>query len=228
MTQLFLQTCTPNIERSKTYFENLDFELQDKGDYTLVYDQQLRIMIDHSRQGRKGLTLLKENWDLEIDKIGRLVSVIEKENVHYFVGPSGTRFALVSGSSVDIPEAQSKCILGNYAGISLETMDIKKSMEILQILGLEQHSGSIEQGWISCMDQYQNTISLMKPFACPHLFVNPSGTFFNGGSNPDIITEVRKRQIPIYEEITAFNTKSAVDNIIIQEPGGLGFFVFND
>jgi len=95
----------------------------------------------------------------------------KNNGVYYFVSPSGTRFALKSGPSVMIPEAQSTCLLGNYAGVSLETMDIKMSMKILQVLGFEQSGGGLDKGWVSCTDQAQNTISLMMPFTCPHLFV---------------------------------------------------------
>ena len=226
--QLFLQTCTPQLEKSKNYFAALDFKLIDYEDNTLVYDQQVHILIDHQRSGRRGLTLVKENWDKEIAEIGQLVAIFQRENCHYFISPSGTRFALKSGLMVKIPPTQTKCILGNYSGISLETMDIVKSRKFMQVLGFVQSSGSVEQGWISCTDENNNTISLMAPFGCPHLFVNPSGTFFNSGANPEIIAEVRKRQIPIYEEVTAFNAKCEVDNIILQEPGGIGFFVFYD
>ncbi len=226
--QLFLQTCTAHIQLSKNYFAALDFELEDRGDCTLVYDQQMQILIDHHRSGRKGLTLIKENWKKEIEAINQLVCVIKRENVHYFISPSGTFFALKSEAEMDIPDTQTNCILGSYAGVSLETLDLEKSMKILQALGFEQSSGSMDQGWISCKDQDENAISLMAPFTCPHLFINPSGTFFNSGGNPQIIAEVRKRKVPIFEEITAFNAKGDVENIIMQEPGGLGFFVFND
>ena len=226
--QLFLQTCTPNIHQSKNYFKALDFELEDKGDYTLVYDRQMHIMISHERSGRKGLSLIKENWESEITQLAQFVEVKQNNGVYYFVSPSGTRFALKSGPSVMIPEAQSTCLLGNYAGVSLETMDIKMSMKILQVLGFEQSGGGLDKGWVSCTDQAQNTISLMMPFTCPHLFINPSGTFFNSGGNTEIIAKIRQRGIAIYEEITAFSTKCDVDNITMREPGGVGFFVFND
>jgi len=71
-------------------------------------------------------------------------------------------------------------------------------------------------------------VSIMKPNMCPHLFFNPSLTYFNGGKNPEIIEAIRKLDIPITEEITYFNKEGLVDNIIIRDPGGYGFFIFND
>ncbi len=68
----------------------------------------------------------------------------------------------------------------------------------------------------------------MKPNACPHLFFNPSLTYFNGKNNIDIIAKIRALNISITEEITHFNKEGKVDNIIIRDPGGFGFFLFND
>ncbi|MFK8104239.1 MAG: hypothetical protein AB8G15_17055 [Saprospiraceae bacterium] len=68
----------------------------------------------------------------------------------------------------------------------------------------------------------------MKAFACPHLFFNPSLSYFNGKENLAIITELRARKIPLTEEITFFNPEGIVDNVIVRDPGGLGFFVFSD
>lgn len=71
-------------------------------------------------------------------------------------------------------------------------------------------------------------ISLMKPFSCPHLFFNPSMTYFNGKDNLAVIRKIREAGIPITQEITAFNTEGIADNVILRDPGGYGFFVFND
>jgi hypothetical protein len=43
-----------------------------------------------------------------------------------------------------------------------------------------------------------------------------------------VIQKIRDLNIPITEEITAFNTECIVDNVIIRDPEGFGFFVFND
>ena len=53
-------------------------------------------------------------------------------------------------------------------------------------------------------------------------------TYFNGQKNLAIIEEIRELNIPIAEEITYFNSEGTVDNIIIRDPGGYGFFIFND
>ena len=53
-------------------------------------------------------------------------------------------------------------------------------------------------------------------------------TYFNSGRNPEIIAELRSAGVPLTEEITVFNERGDVDNVIVRDPGGTGFFVFND
>ncbi len=53
-------------------------------------------------------------------------------------------------------------------------------------------------------------------------------TFFNGKDNLNLIAKIREAGIPITEEITHFNKENIVDNIIIRDPGGYGFFIFSD
>jgi len=71
-------------------------------------------------------------------------------------------------------------------------------------------------------------VSFMQPNSCPHLFFNPSMTYFNGKNNLPIIAKIREAGILITEEITHFNQEGIVDNIIIRDPGGYGFFIFSD
>ena len=71
-------------------------------------------------------------------------------------------------------------------------------------------------------------MSIMAYQVCPHQFITPSISFLNAGQNISIINAIRALNIPILEEISVFNEKGLVDNIIIQDPGGFGFFVFND
>ena len=119
--------------------------------------------------------------------------------------------------------------MGSYAGISLETPNIKQSMQLWKALGFEVSMGGIDQGWVALSNSTGDAISLMQPMSCPHLFFNPSLTYFNGKTvNPIIIQKIRDLNIPITEEITVFNKDGIADNIIIREPGGYGFFIFND
>ena len=116
-------------------------------------------------------------------------------------------------------------VLGNNMGLSLETTDFEKSNQIWQAVGFKK---SDQQGWVVFKNEDGLIVSLMKPNNCPHLFFNPSLTCFNGAANPDIIQKIRDLDIPITEEITQFNKQGLVDKLILRDPGGYGFFVFND
>jgi hypothetical protein len=122
---------------------------------------------------------------------------------------------------------KSFAVTGNFAGLSIETLDISKSQELWQVLGFEPTAGDADKGWVS-LSNGELTISLMAPLACPHLFLNPSLTYFNGDQNLKVIDQIQNRKIGIVEEITVFNDEGKVDNIIIQDPGGLGAFLFSD
>src|SRR5690606_22019475 len=121
----------------------------------------------------------------------------------------------------------SESVLGNYAGICLELIEISKAASIYEAIGFKLTAGSAESGFASySLDEF--VVTLMKPLMCPHLFFNPSMTYFNGKiNNPIIIEKVRQLGIPITEEITHFNKEGIVDNIIIRDPGGFGIFVYN-
>jgi hypothetical protein len=89
----------------------------------------------------------------------------------------------------------------------LETTDIVKFIKVWQNLGFKKTMGSLEQGWITFQNGDGMGVSLMKPMSCPHLFFNPSLTYFNGKKNPEIIQKIRELGVPIAEEITHFNKK---------------------
>lgn len=224
----FLQTCTPQPAQSKDYFVKLGFKIVDHENYFIAYDSQMKLLIGYDRKTRPGITLLKEDWSLELEAIKRHTRVVTKEEGYFFSDPSGSWYRLIEGPSLAVPNTTAACILGNFAGISLETLDIAQSLKLTTSLGFELSAGAIDKGWVSCTDQLGNTISLMTPFSCPHMFLNPSATFFNGKENTQIIANIRSLNISIMEEITAFDPKGQVDNVILREPGGYGFFIFND
>ena len=88
--------------------------------------------------------------------------------------------------------------------------------------------GDLEKGWAAFANDDGFKLSLLGPGSCPHMVINPSLTYFNSGKNLDVIAEIRGAGIPIAEEITHFNTEGVVDNVILRDPGGFGFYVFND
>jgi len=225
-----IQTPTNALANSIEFYEKLNFTKISEGESTFVSDGKAIIEINPVRFARAGVKLFAEDWSKEIESIQKRTPVIDIENGHLMSGPSGCWVYLMKGKSPITQKSEEKnSVLGNFAGLSLETISIGHSVEFWNLLGFEITMGGADQGWCVLTNKEGFGVSLMKPNSCPHLFFNPSLTFFNGKeNNPKIIAEIRRLNIPISEEITAFNKEGIVDNVIIRDPGGLGFFIFND
>lgn len=225
-----IHTPTPNLEKSLDFYRRLQFQQISHPEKHYVTDGKCLIFINPDRYARAGLQLYRDNWAEHINKLEKLTAVSATENGYLLGTPSGTRVYLIKGHlDLDFhPSDTSTSHLGNYAGISLETTDMEASAAIWEALGFKLSMGAIDQGWAAFQNSDQTTVSLMRPNTCPHLFFNPSLTYFNGGNNLAVIKKIRDAGIPITEEITYFNKEDLVDNIIIRDPGGYGFFIFND
>ena len=226
--QALIQTPTPYLDASIDFYSKLGFK-QISENPIIFSDGKANIEINPNRYARAGLRFFKASWSIEISKLKAIAEIHPTKDGHLLADPSGVWIYLVDGKpGFDQKEEElSFSTLGNYMGISLESTDPKKSFEIYQILGFQLAFGSIDSGFFA-LTANGFSISIMKPNSCPHLFFNPSLTYFNGKNNLEIIAKIRSLPIPITEEITYFNKESIVDNIIIRDPGGLGFFIFND
>lgn len=197
---------------------------------TLLSDGKALIEVNPNRFARGGFKLFSEDWKNTVHQLEKMTTVFNIDGGHLLSDPGGTWIYLIDDDSAynyDFSNL-SPSVLGNYAGLSLEVISVLPAMDIWQTLGFEKQSGSLEQGWISLSNSDGITLSLMGPNSCPHLFFNPSLTYFNGKENPAVIKRIRDLGIPITEEITVFNEEGLVDNIIIRDPDGYGFFIFND
>lgn len=225
-----IHTPTNNLAESLEFYTKLGFIKLPATDLELVSDGKAVIEINPDRFARAGVKLFSESWEGIVEDLEDLVDVLRIENGYLISEPSGAWIYLIETQeelSLDLSSISSS-VLGNYAGISLETTSINNSFHLWKLLGFNQQEGNIDQGWITLRNTDDLIISLMKPFTCPHLFFNPSLTYFNGAKNLEIIEKIRSLEIPITEEITHFNKEGIVDNIIIRDPGGYGFFLFND
>jgi hypothetical protein len=223
-----IQTPTPKLEQSRDFYTRLGFADLSYGDKHYFADGKVLLEINPNRFARAGLKLYRDSWTEEVAALHKITAVQKTEEGYLLADPSGTWIYLLEDQlELDLKSAPPSA-LGEIAGMSLETLDMPKSAEILTVLGFQQTIGSPEQGWVVYANADGLGVSLMKPHACPHLFFNPSLTYFNGGKNLPVIANIRARGIAITEEITLFNEEGIVDNVIIRDPGGLGFFVFND
>jgi hypothetical protein len=225
-----IHTPTNNLQDSLDFYHKLQFKTVRHKKLTLVTDGKALIEINPERIARAGIKIYQSDWSKIIVKLEEETAITKITDGYLLSDPSGAWIYLIE-KKADFefkPEKNAFGVTGNYAGISLETTDIAKSIRIWTILGFKKTMGSLEQGWVTLQNEDGVGISLMKPMSCPHLFFNPSLTYFNGKNNLNIIQNIRDIGIPITEEITHFNDKGVVDNIIIRDPGGFGFFLFSD
>ena len=225
---LHVKTATPAPEKTRDYWRRAGFEPDSTG---LLSDGQVRIEIDEARTARPGIVLRRTDLETVRQALAEFGPQHDLPSGDGFLiaAPSGTWVTVQTGPSLPAPTpGESAAPLGSYAGISLETARFEESIRFWQALGFERTAGAEEQGWMSLTSEAAGTVSVMKPFACPHLFFNPGLTYFNSGRNPEILAELRRRGVEFAEEVTAFNERGEVDNVVLRDPGGLGVFVFND
>ncbi|WP_372774938.1 hypothetical protein [Mangrovibacterium sp.] len=225
-----IQTPTNKLADSIEFYSQLKFDLIDLNNIAAFTDGKVIIEINPDRYARAGIRIFAENWRSIANELQEITNVIQTQTGFLLSDTSGCMIYL---EECDAPRgydttAVQPSVLGNFAGLTLETTDIEKSLAIWLKIGFKIQHKSATQGWISLISKDGFPVSILKVLNCPHLFFNPSLSYFNGESNPEIIQQIRELKIPITEEITAFNEKGIVDNIIIRDPGGLGFFIFND
>lgn len=226
---MILQTPTPNIENSLDFYKKLKFQTIKSNDDQFVTDGKAIIKVNPDRYARAGILLYRSDWDKLIPEFQKLVPVFEIKDGHVMADSTGTWIYMLNGG-MPFLESGGDCFssLGNYAGVSLETVSMSHSSSLWKLLGYKVTMGGPDEGWMVMGDEKGNSISFMHPNSCPHLFFNPSLTYFNGKNNPKVIQSIRDADIPLAEEITFFNKEGEVDNVIVRDPGGFGFFIFND
>ncbi|MCW9706699.1 hypothetical protein [Fodinibius salsisoli] len=221
----FIHTPANNLKDSLYFYRKLNFTVLSEESPTIVSDGTLCIEISTDHFARRGIKLVSQSWEQTINKLKEVTTIKKTDSGYLLSDVSGTWIYLVEeANELNVELPNSKSALGNNMGISIETIDIKKSTEIWMTLGFSRSS----EEWPSFTNEDGVTVTFYEPNSCPHLFFNPSLTYFNGDENLQIIEYIRSQQIPITEEITYFNEQGIVDNIVLRDPGGLGFFLFND
>ena len=224
-----IHTPTPDLQKSIDFYKKLNFEVLSETQPTLVSDGKAVIEINPERSARAGIKLYKKSWKSIVTKLEATTKVTATDQGYFLSDPSGMRIYLLESAPPTLPSPKEpSSTLGNYMGVSLETTDMARSVIFWENFGFIKVMGDAEKGWVAYSNGGDLTLSLMVAGSCPHLFFNPSLTYFNGKENMKVIEKIRAAGIPIAEEITQFNKEGIVDNVIICDPGGYGFFVFND
>ena len=228
--QTVVHTPTSDLTKSIDFYKRLEFELISEKDPTVFTDGKALVEINPDRHARPGIKIYAEDWSSEVSSMKEAGKAIETEKGFILSDPNGVWVYLENGDSGFSYEAKTESfgLTGNYAGLSIEAHDIDKTAQFWEAIGFKHSSGDLAQGWAVYSNDSGMDISLMKPLMCPHLFFNPGMTYFNGGKNLTNIGKMREAGIEFAEDITHFNTDGVVDNVIIRDPGGYGFFIFND
>lgn len=205
--RLIVESPAPNLEESLSYYKKIGFQCSAWKNVALCQTKTLTIFLNPDPYSRPCLNLF-----------GAQEKTIE-------VSPSGTWIKLEQENS-DVPHVYKEGLMGNYSSICIETPDLETSFNYWQSKGF---MGQLKQNanWCSLKNKNEDLISLLKTKSCPHLFTNPSLAFFNGSKNKTIIQQIKSLMIPIRQEVI-FGEETIADNIILNDPGGVGFFVFND
>jgi hypothetical protein len=224
-----IQTATNQLQESIDFYSKLNFT-KVENQPNLITDGKVIIEINDHRFARVGVKIYRNSWTEIVEQLQKVTPVLKQENGYLLSDFSGVWIYLMEGDlalEMDL-SAIEPSMLGAFSGVSLETIDIQESLKVWEILGFSKIMGEIEQNWVIYGNEEGMTVSFMGANSCPHLFFNPSLTYFNGANNLEIIQQIRDINIPIAEEISTFNKEGIVDNIIIRDSGGLGFFLFSD
>lgn len=219
-----------DLLKTKAFYKSINFTPLNKEE-TMFTDGSVVVELDGANKSRNGLHLYK----IDIEKVSQNFpkgwDFKSVENKLFTTDPNGVHLVLDKGSCPhQIPKQTHKSMLGNCAGIGLETFQWDLSIQFWSALGFVVEMGDAKKkGWVQIGHPNGGKMALMYAGMCPHSFANPSVTYFNGKEgNPKVLYSLRENKIPIYEEVTVFSAEKQVDNVILRDPNGIGFFIFND
>ena len=203
-----IQTPVASLDSTLDWYRAAKFTETTYDEATYFTDGAVLLRVNPIPTARKGIVLFGQTDS-------RLTS-----------SPSGVWVYLEQGEAPSLPAVENS-LFGNCKGVSIEATDPVAEAAFWSALGFELQAGDPESGWAS-YSGHSLGLSIMGPNFCPHLFYNPGLTFFNSGKNPEVIENLRQAGIALTQELTCFNDEGIVDNVVVRDPAGLGFFVFND
>jgi len=209
-----------NLESSKNFYQKLGFQYENYKNHHYVGDGEFIIQLDSRPEARTGIAFYGNDVPKNTKMVNGVNTGVDPNGVYVYVKQSRQYPTLQFKSN--------QSFLGNFAGISLESLNLESTIEFWTQYGYLITAGGPENGWIQMENESGLGVAIMKYGTCPHSFRNPSLTFFNGSSNIDIINKIRSTDTWIAEEITHFNKDNIVDNIVLVDPGGYGMFIFSD
>ena len=190
------QTPTADLNQSIVFYEKLGFEIQTLGSRIVALDAQNCIEINPERTARVCIQLHQSNWNKTLLELKSHTPIIKTKEGYLITDPNGIWIKLIVETwDEKITSSNYKSLLGNYAGVCIETLEVSKSYEFWNLLSFSSKSKDFSKGWIEMKSEVGDSISLIKAQQCPHLFFNPSMTYFNGSHNLEIIESIKKLKL---------------------------------
>ena len=139
---MIFQTPTPDIEKSKSFYERLGFEVRQTDKRSLqVSSSDLKIFVNQNRFARAGIRL----YDISETQLDTIKSATRLQIIddYYVFTDAGIFFYLFEKSekNQDFKYSEAIPILGNFAGLSIETANTKRTFNIWRTLGFDVKSG---------------------------------------------------------------------------------------
>lgn len=233
MRKLIINTAAQNIERLHHFYDQVGYQsIDEHGSFR--YDGQALIHLDGTNEARTSIHMYADKLETIVAKIINLgYNVIQQSESIGFSDPNGVKWKLYEFDEypdIHFNRDFEMSLLGKYFGLGIESFEYERSIEFYKALGYKIISGDpANKSYLSLAQEGCHDLTLFYPGSCPHAFYNPSLTFFNGKKgNPVLIDKMRSVNIQFTEEVTVFSDDGAVDNVIVEDGGGLHFFVFND
>ena len=218
-------------DKSLRYYERLGFTINslDNAQH-LISAAGISFLLDERPFIRPGWVFYgKETAELQA-KLKQHSQLIPFEEGWLSLTTCGAWLRLVESLPpvISTHDALQDSALGSFAGWSMETLDLRKSQDFWNSLGFDLVAGDSNSSWITMRNGNTQQISFMKYGSCPHLFLGASLTFFNGKDNVEVIQGLKALGIPILQDVRVFSQGNKTENVVLQDPSGLGIFVFND
>jgi len=180
-TRLIVESPAPHLQESLSYYKKIGFQCTAWQNAYLCQAKNLTVFLNPDPYSRLCINL----FGAQQEKIT--------------VCPSGT-WIKERIENIKDPNFDSNSLLGNYAGICIETLDIEASFIFWQAKGFKGNFDP-NASWCSLKNKNGDSLSLLKANSCPHLFTNPSLAFFNGPKNSEIIQKIKAIDLPIKQEV---------------------------
>ena len=130
-------TPTNDLAASLSFYKSLNFKVVSKENPVVVTDGKVVIEIHPDKFIRPGIKVFSDSLAQTTEKLNKLTPVIETDNGHILQDPTGTTIYLTDQPfHLEVEKVETSfSILGNFAGLSLETTDPNKVIAIWKLLG---------------------------------------------------------------------------------------------